>query len=149
MKNDEEKRLSANAAAARWRAKYPERFKANRRRSYRKHAEKRRAEHRQWTKDHPNEVKAHNDKITAKKRLRDTGFTHAEYVTCLEYQNYKCAICDVNLNTVKACADHHHGSGQKRGVLCSACNAAIGFMKENTTALRKAAEYIEFWRLFR
>ncbi|WP_406502099.1 endonuclease VII domain-containing protein [Streptomyces sp. NBC_01590] len=39
--------------------------------------------------------------------------------------------------------DHCHDSGAVRGLLCGACNRAIGLMRDNIDVLRAAISYLE------
>ncbi|GAB2742231.1 endonuclease domain-containing protein [Kitasatospora kifunensis] len=39
--------------------------------------------------------------------------------------------------------DHDHETGRVRGILCFACNAAPGQMRDRPDALRRAADYLE------
>lgn len=71
------------------------------------------------------------------------------YNTKLEKQKGVCAICGKK-ETMKnsygvrnLCIDHNHFTGQIRGLLCSNCNRAIGSIKEDIPALKKAIEYLE------
>lgn len=41
------------------------------------------------------------------------------------------------------CIDHDHSTGERRGVLCSACNKALGHMQDSATRLRALADYID------
>lgn len=62
-----------------------------------------------------------------------------------------CAICGVasgsersNNNGYKSLAvDHDHSTGAVRGLLCSSCNKAVGFLMDNPKLLRRAADYVE------
>ncbi len=68
------------------------------------------------------------------------GLTLEEYQTLLENQDNKCAIC--SRNSVKLCVDHDHKTGKTRGLLCHACNRAIGLLKENIDILENAIKYV-------
>lgn len=59
-------------------------------------------------------------------------------------QGHKCAICHAPLGEgKKQHIDHCHTTGKIRGVLCGACNKALGGFKDSPEVMRRAAEYIE------
>jgi len=81
--------------------------------------------------------------------LNSIGWTAELFEAALKEQSGKCAICPKvltfdNVCSSRACADHKHiEPPQPRGLLCSACNSAIGMLQDNPDLLRGAADYIE------
>jgi len=73
------------------------------------------------------------------------GITLAEYNDLLVEQGGKCAICELAPVDSKLNVDHCHATGEKRGLLCSQCNTAIGLLKEDLKLLSRAAEYLELF----
>ena len=75
------------------------------------------------------------------------GITELQYNEMLENQNNACAICKStesgDVRTTKLSVDHCHETGVVRGLLCSSCNKAIGFMKDSTENLKNAIEYLK------
>lgn len=72
--------------------------------------------------------------------------TPEQYNAMLVSQNDRCAICPATEPGGRAKrfhVDHDHVTGKVRGLLCSACNLAIGMMKDSPEILRKAATYLE------
>jgi len=64
----------------------------------------------------------------------------------LAEQGNRCLICEEELT--KPCLDHvHDAEGKIRGILCSACNAMLGYAKDNPKILRAGARYLERQRL--
>ena len=64
----------------------------------------------------------------------------ADLQAMLKDQCYICPICqDKRAEHV----DHDHETGRVRGILCFACNAALGQMRDRPDALRRAADYLE------
>jgi hypothetical protein len=62
-----------------------------------------------------------------------------EYNRMSELQNGKCAICqNKNIEVV----DHNHETGKVRGLLCHACNRAIGMLREDPEILESAKKYL-------
>lgn len=79
------------------------------------------------------------------------GISLEDFVRLLDAQGGGCAICGgTNANGKALGVDHDHDccAGDRscgrcvRGLLCSACNFAIGMMRDDPTRLRAAAEYI-------
>lgn len=66
--------------------------------------------------------------------------TQPQYDALLEDQGGVCAICLIR--PVK-CIDHDHVTGKVRGLLCLACNHAIGVFLDDPLVIRRAAAYVE------
>lgn len=77
------------------------------------------------------------------------GITVEDYQRMWDEQNGLCAICQMvesrvqNGKTMWLSVDHDHDTGAVRGLLCQACNAAIGFLNEDTTRMMSAIKYVE------
>lgn len=78
------------------------------------------------------------------------GITLADYESLLESQQYKCAICFSSVSgSMNVDHDHSCCPGQKscgscvRGLLCGPCNSGIGYLKDNTSILMSAIDYLE------
>lgn len=80
---------------------------------------------------------------------RNYKITKTEYNELLTQQHGACAICGVigdtkskNGKTVHLSVDHHHETGEVRGLLCGNCNRAIGLFGEDIEIMRQAIEYL-------
>ncbi|WP_153544463.1 endonuclease VII domain-containing protein [Streptomyces sp. RB17] len=71
---------------------------------------------------------------------RNYGLTEAERDAMIAAQRGLCAIC---LAAPPAHVDHCHKTGRVRGVLCFNCNSAIGKLRDDPEAARRAAAYLE------
>lgn len=87
-----------------------------------------------------------------KKRFGDT-FTLPMFKQMEKEQNNLCAICfreeraHHQSGTLKKLAvDHDHMTGKIRGLLCSACNTAIGKLRDNVEVLKSAINYLEKYK---
>jgi hypothetical protein len=77
-------------------------------------------------------------------RNRKYGITSASYDAMLEQQGGGCAVCHEACITGRRLAvDHEHASGQVRGLLCSRCNVAVGFLQESRVLARNVADYLD------
>lgn len=78
------------------------------------------------------------------KRAYGLGFK--EYEEMLFNQNGVCAICSgeppKNQHKKRLNIDHCHSTGKIRGLLCDACNRAIGLLKDSPDLLNKAISYL-------
>ena len=76
------------------------------------------------------------------------GITLEEYQAKLESQGNVCAICGQPEQVkrdgqVKALAvDHDHETGKVRGILCQACNKALGLLKDDVSLFQKSIDYL-------
>lgn len=91
------------------------------------------------------------ERATASRTLKHYyGITLAEYEILFAAQNKVCAICqqaetsvDRKLNRPRRLAvDHCHKTNKIRGLLCLACNTAIGKLKDNPQLIERAAAYV-------
>jgi hypothetical protein len=79
--------------------------------------------------------------------IRQYGITLDEYQKMHEAQNGLCAICHrPETRTIRGevrplCVDHEHETGRVRGLLCSNCNVAIGFL-DSEASLNSAIHYL-------
>ncbi len=77
------------------------------------------------------------------------GMTLEEYTELLLSQNGVCAVCRqpetaLRRGTIKSLdVDHDHATGEIRGLLCSACNTALGMLKDDPLRIRALASYVE------
>lgn len=73
------------------------------------------------------------------------GLTLNEYIEKLKAQEYKCAICGMELPTSGTLThlDHCHTTGKIRAFLCTNCNRGLGHFKENVSNLEKAITYLK------
>ncbi|MBK7819410.1 MAG: endonuclease VII domain-containing protein [Sphingobacteriaceae bacterium] len=70
--------------------------------------------------------------------------TVERYNLLLIKQKYCCAICltpNTKLKRVLA-VDHDHKTGEVRGLLCDACNRALGYFKESQFIINNARTYL-------
>lgn len=71
------------------------------------------------------------------------------YEQLLSAQAGVCAICKMpetakwKTRVRQLAVDHDHSTGQIRGLLCAACNAGIGNLRNDPTLLKAAAAYLE------
>ena len=76
------------------------------------------------------------------RRKEKYGLSKADFLTLLKKQNYKCAICWIDLTGIKQCVDHDHVTHRVRGILCDKCNIGIGMLHDNVHLLELAIKYL-------
>lgn len=80
-------------------------------------------------------------------RLRRMYGVEAEDVEAMmAAQKNACAICRgqfAETRWERACVDHCHKTGAIRGLLCFWCNTGLGKFKDDSAALRAAADYLD------
>jgi hypothetical protein len=93
---------------------------------------------------------AYADRGKHLKLMRLYGISLEEYNQMLSNQGGVCAICrEVEVcsdpragRTIGLAVDHDHTTGKIRGILCSKCNKAIGLLKDDTSLLASAIDYL-------
>jgi Recombination endonuclease VII len=130
-----ENREKINEARRVERAANPEKHRAQKKAYYDKNKEEIKVRTREWGQKN-------RDKIRAYLLKQHYGITQEEYNIMWSAQAGKCEIC-TRTSTKPLCVDHNHRTSKNRGLLCSACNTAIGLLKEDVGILSKAAEYLK------
>lgn len=107
---------------------------------------------REWRRSHPEMVKARHKRYYAEHKKeynekarkcyfkKDYGITIEQYNDMVKDAGGKCQICR---RALKLHVDHNHATGKVRGILCFACNAALGGMRDRIWVLERAIEYLE------
>lgn len=75
-----------------------------------------------------------------RRRLQGFGLSAEDFDAMRDLQGGVCAIC--SLVPDKWAIDHHHETGEVRGLLCMNCNSAIGFLRDNPEIVDAAAAYL-------
>lgn len=86
--------------------------------------------------------------VVRRKRERDYGITHREFLALLEAQGDVCAICgngEDSRDKRSLSVDHCHSTGQIRGLLCNRCNPMLGYARDNIAVLQAAIAYLLSW----
>jgi len=109
---------------------------------------------------HAEYYQTHKEARSVRSRNIKYGIDSFVFDELSKQQEYKCAICGRNpyqhsvavldkrtgkprshpYNVLNI--DHDHTTGVIRGLLCSACNRAIGFFGDDIERLKKAVEYL-------
>jgi hypothetical protein len=74
------------------------------------------------------------------------GLSYEEYLNMYREQEGLCKICFASKElggTKGLVVDHCHTTGKVRGLLCHACNSAIGKLKENEDIINNALKYLK------
>jgi len=77
------------------------------------------------------------------RKLRENyGWTEAAFEGQLRRQQNSCRGCLATIDRT-ACVDHDHKSGIVRGLLCTACNWALGHVRDNPSILYRLAAHLD------
>jgi hypothetical protein len=125
--------------------------------------QKQREYQREWYRRHPGYgtksrqkwSKAHPDRAKNTYLRYHYGITFEQYSTQLNLQNGCCAICHGQQKQKSRwggklrymCVDHDKNTGAVRGLLCEACNTALGFLKDDPMVIYAAFRYLVKSRL--
>jgi hypothetical protein len=75
---------------------------------------------------------------------KNFGITLEDYDRMYAEQKGSCAICGRYQSQLSKFlgVDHNHETNAVRGLLCRACNAAIGLLQDKVKMLESAAKYL-------
>ena len=101
------------------------------------------ATNKKWRREPKNK-----QRIRDKMLIQKFGIDQDQYNVILESQSGKCAICG-NFPPIgkKLGVDHDHQTKQVRGLLCRACNMALGGFQDSSELLSRATDYIILWQM--
>lgn len=91
-----------------------------------------------WGSDIPEAERRKYNKI--KNRY---GLSREDYEDLLRKQEHRCATCRKEFNIVSPHVDHCHETGKVRGLLCRACNSALGFALDDPKILQALIDYLK------
>lgn len=101
--------------------------------------------HKQWRLNNLEKELVRSNNSAYKSRLKhEFGLTWEERQEMLEKQGFRCAICGKSEadNKQRLAVDHNHVTGKIRGLLCKACNMALGGFRDDAEILYKAIKYL-------
>lgn len=77
--------------------------------------------------------------------MKKYGLTVEDRNILVQNQNGRCKICEIaeeESGPKGLVVDHDHATNKVRGLLCNACNIALGFFKDNVSILQNAIKYL-------
>ena len=88
------------------------------------------------------------DAVNLKARVRKYGLSVPEYTAMVARQNGICAVClkVPGKGRMGLCIDHDHRRRKLRSLLCGRCNLGVGNFKDDSAAMRRAADYVDYWQ---
>jgi hypothetical protein len=87
--------------------------------------------------------------VNLRARVRKYGLSVPQFTAMVAQQNGICAVClkvPEKGGRMGLCIDHDHGRRKLRSLLCGRCNLGLGNFKDDSAALRRAADYVDYWQ---
>ena len=129
-----------NAKSKKYRERHREAFNAYHRAWQTANAERLSARKRERRAADPDKAKHVYRRDNLRRKF---GITPHEYELLLNAQGGVCAICKrPSPNGRRLAVDHNHNTGANRGLLCGACNMAIGLLELDPNWCDKAINYL-------
>jgi hypothetical protein len=97
----------------------------------------------QWRADNAEYIKQYRRDHPDTRRTRRR-IPVPDYVSMLEAQDHRCAICNTHDSELSKplSLDHNHSTDEVRGLLCHHCNTGLGLFRDNPELLRAAIAYL-------
>lgn len=72
------------------------------------------------------------------------GLSKEEFLGLSEQQGHRCAVCqdDASEHPYTLNVDHDHATNEIRGLLCTSCNTALGWLNDDPDIALRAAGYL-------
>jgi hypothetical protein len=88
------------------------------------------------------------DAVNLRARVRKYGLSVPQYTAMVAQQNGICAVClkVPEKGRMGLCIDHDHRRRKLRSLLCGRCNLGVGNFKDDSAALRRAGDYVDYWQ---
>ena len=74
---------------------------------------------------------------------RTYGISKVEFARIVNEQNYCCAICGVDLRTIRRALDHDHKTKKVRALLCRDCNWFVSAVESRPHLVQKILDYLK------
>lgn len=88
----------------------------------------------------------YNKKLLSR-RIKKYKLDEDQFNQLKKSQEGKCAICNTKFKDSRDMhVDHNHTNEKVRQLLCNGCNVGIGMLKDDTSIILKAAEYLNKWK---
>jgi hypothetical protein len=85
------------------------------------------------------------DVISIKKLATSHGISVEQCTEMLARQNGICAIC-LKRSEKRLRFDHDHRTNRLRSLLCDKCNIGLGNYNDDSAAMRRGADYVDYWQ---
>jgi hypothetical protein len=85
------------------------------------------------------------DAVNMPARVRKYGLSVPEFVAMVARQKGLCAVC-LKVPERGLCIDHDHEIRKLRSLLCGKCNLGLGNFNDDSAAMRRGADYLDYWQ---
>lgn len=103
--------------------------------------------YQKWRRDHVESRQLTRRKAHLKAEYL---FTMEDFQAMMTAQEGRCLICACSMTVERGprmvVIDHDHKTGLVRGLLCSNCNRAVGFLNDDPNCMMAAAAYVMLWQ---
>ena len=88
------------------------------------------------------------DAVNTGRECEEYGLSVPEYTAMVARQNGICVVClkVAEKGRMGLCIDHDHRRRKLRDLLCGRCNLGVGNFKDDLAAMRRGADYVDYWK---
>jgi hypothetical protein len=135
----EEKQAYQKEYHKRYYLQHQEKYKARAREWYAANKQRADAARAAYAKKNPDVIRRSNWKHTIKKKY---GLTPEQHATLVASQQGRCGnlYCKRKFQAI----DHEHSTGVVRGLLCRACNTALGLLRDDPRRIAGLIRYLKY-----